>query len=86
MDSLKKWEAILHVTLVNSVKAHQQPIICLKCEGGHVISASQDHSLKVRCFDLFITEKKTSQKHLKSNLTTIETNIITQVNTYIKRR
>lgn len=62
MDSLKKWEAILHVTLVNSVKAHQQPIICLKCEGGRVISASQDHSLKVRCFDLFITEKKTSQK------------------------
>lgn len=47
MDSLKKWEAILHVTLVNSVKAHQQPIICLKCEGGRVISASQDHSLKV---------------------------------------
>lgn len=63
MDSLKKWEAILHVTLVNSVKAHQQPIICLKCEGGRVISASQDHSLKVRCFDLFITEKKTSQNY-----------------------
>lgn len=84
MDSLKKWEAILHVTLVNSVKAHQQPIICLKCEGGRVISASQDHSLKVRCFDLFITEKCT---HLKSNLTTIETNtcIIIRVITYMLR-
>lgn len=48
MEPTKKWEAILHVTLVTSVKAHQQPIICLKCEGGRVISASQDHSLKVR--------------------------------------
>ncbi|XP_062599956.1 sterol regulatory element-binding protein cleavage-activating protein-like [Saccostrea cucullata] len=47
MDSLKTWEEILHVTLVNSVKGHQQPIVSLKCEGGRVISASQDHSLKV---------------------------------------
>ncbi|XP_048754317.2 sterol regulatory element-binding protein cleavage-activating protein-like [Ostrea edulis] len=47
MESLKKWEEILHVTLVKYVKAHQQPIMSLKCEGGRVISASQDHSLKV---------------------------------------
>ncbi|XP_063901523.1 sterol regulatory element-binding protein cleavage-activating protein isoform X2 [Zophobas morio] len=32
---------------VMSVKAHQQPIICLDCEGGRIVTGSQDHTLKV---------------------------------------
>ncbi|ENN74406.1 hypothetical protein YQE_08991, partial [Dendroctonus ponderosae] len=32
---------------VLSVKAHQQPITCLDCEGGRIVSGSQDHTLKV---------------------------------------
>ncbi|RZC39326.1 sterol regulatory element-binding protein cleavage-activating protein [Asbolus verrucosus] len=32
---------------VNSLKAHQQPIICLDCEGGRILTGSQDHTLKV---------------------------------------
>ncbi|XP_044267685.1 sterol regulatory element-binding protein cleavage-activating protein [Tribolium madens] len=32
---------------VFSVKAHQQPIICLDCEGGRILTGSQDHTLKV---------------------------------------
>ncbi|XP_017777723.1 PREDICTED: sterol regulatory element-binding protein cleavage-activating protein isoform X2 [Nicrophorus vespilloides] len=30
-----------------SAKAHQQPITCLDCEGGKVVTGSQDHTLKV---------------------------------------
>ncbi|KAJ8926743.1 hypothetical protein NQ314_020860 [Rhamnusium bicolor] len=30
-----------------SVKAHQQPVTCLDCEGGRILSGSQDHTLKV---------------------------------------
>lgn len=30
-----------------SVKAHQQPITCLDCEGGRIVTGSQDHTLKV---------------------------------------
>jgi WD40 repeat protein len=32
---------------VFSLKAHQQPIICLDCEGGRILTGSQDHTLKV---------------------------------------
>jgi len=30
-----------------SVKAHQQPIACIDCEGGRVLTGSEDHTLKV---------------------------------------
>ncbi|XP_076269719.1 SREBP cleavage activating protein isoform X2 [Rhynchophorus ferrugineus] len=30
-----------------SVKAHQQPITCLDCEGGRIVTGSQDHTVKV---------------------------------------
>ncbi|CAG9769082.1 unnamed protein product [Ceutorhynchus assimilis] len=32
---------------LQSVKAHQQPITCLDCEGGRIVTGSQDHTLKV---------------------------------------
>ncbi|KAI4464852.1 sterol regulatory element-binding protein cleavage-activating protein [Holotrichia oblita] len=32
---------------VLTAKAHQQPINCLDCEGGRIVSGSQDHTLKV---------------------------------------
>lgn len=30
-----------------TIKSHQQPITCLDCEGGRILSGSQDHMLKV---------------------------------------
>ncbi|XP_066255136.1 sterol regulatory element-binding protein cleavage-activating protein [Euwallacea similis] len=30
-----------------SVRAHQQPITCVDCEGGRIVTGSQDHTLKV---------------------------------------
>jgi len=30
-----------------SDKAHQQPITCLDCEGGKILTGGQDHCLKV---------------------------------------
>lgn len=32
---------------VLSIRAHQQPITCLECEGSKVVTGSQDHTLKV---------------------------------------
>ncbi|KAK3101013.1 hypothetical protein FSP39_000257 [Pinctada imbricata] len=46
-ESLRKWEEIIHINLMKTVKAHQQPVIMLQCEGGRVVTASQDHTLKV---------------------------------------
>ncbi|ODM95859.1 Sterol regulatory element-binding protein cleavage-activating protein [Orchesella cincta] len=30
-----------------TLKAHQQPIVCLDCEGGRLLTGSQDHTIKV---------------------------------------
>ncbi|OWF39399.1 sterol regulatory element-binding protein cleavage-activating protein-like [Mizuhopecten yessoensis] len=45
--SMRKWEDIIHVTQIQRIKAHQQPIVSLQCQGGRVVSASSDHTLKV---------------------------------------
>ncbi|XP_050513824.1 sterol regulatory element-binding protein cleavage-activating protein isoform X1 [Diabrotica virgifera virgifera] len=37
----------LRVIKIHSSKAHQQPITCLDCEGGRILTGSQDHTLKV---------------------------------------
>ncbi|CAH0556664.1 unnamed protein product [Brassicogethes aeneus] len=34
-----------------TIKSHQQPITCLDCEGGRILSGSQDHTLKVHRLD-----------------------------------
>ncbi|XP_069110525.1 sterol regulatory element-binding protein cleavage-activating protein-like [Argopecten irradians] len=45
--SMRKWEEIIHVTQIQRIKAHQQPIVSLQSQGGRVVSASSDHTLKV---------------------------------------
>lgn len=40
-------EEDLRCMKVFSIKAHQQPITCLDCEGGRIVTGSQDHTLKV---------------------------------------
>lgn len=40
-------EEDLQCMKIISIKAHQQPITCFDCEGGRVLSGSQDHTLKV---------------------------------------
>ena len=45
--SVMSWDHIIHCTLLQSVRAHQQPINSLQTEGGRVVTASQDHTLKV---------------------------------------
>ena len=45
---LKSWDDIIHIKMIDRVCAHQQPINGLKTEGGRVVTASQDHTLKVR--------------------------------------
>lgn len=32
---------------LTTLKAHQQPIVCLDCEGGRLLTGSQDHTIKV---------------------------------------
>ncbi|XP_071102680.1 sterol regulatory element-binding protein cleavage-activating protein-like [Haliotis cracherodii] len=44
---IKLWDNILHCTCIQSYRAHQQPINVLKSEGCRVVTASQDHTLKV---------------------------------------
>ncbi|KAL5006353.1 hypothetical protein ScPMuIL_015159 [Solemya velum] len=44
---MKVWNEEIHCTVIQSRHAHQLPINVLKAEGGRVVSASQDHSLKV---------------------------------------
>lgn len=40
------WE-ILHCKLLTHIQAHQKPITALHLEGGRVVSASDDRTLKV---------------------------------------
>ncbi|CAG9814063.1 unnamed protein product [Phaedon cochleariae] len=45
---LKKTETDddLRCIKLHTIKAHQQPIACLDCEGGRILSGGQDHTLK----------------------------------------
>ncbi|XP_074658756.1 sterol regulatory element-binding protein cleavage-activating protein-like [Tubulanus polymorphus] len=45
------WNDIIHCSLVVSIRAHQQPISVILSEGGRVVSASHDHTLKVYRFE-----------------------------------
>ncbi|CAG9864006.1 unnamed protein product [Phyllotreta striolata] len=40
-------EEDLKCSKIQTVKAHQQPVTCLDCEGGRILTGSQDHTLKV---------------------------------------
>ncbi|XP_055959285.1 sterol regulatory element-binding protein cleavage-activating protein [Patella vulgata] len=46
-SEVKVYDEILRCVCHLSVKAHQRPINALQSEGGRVVSASQDHTLKV---------------------------------------
>lgn len=52
-DSALDWslnetsEANVNCIHVSTARAHQQPITVLECEGGRVVTGSQDHTLKV---------------------------------------
>lgn len=49
VESLQRRDEIIHMTLMKSIKAHQQQIVSLQYAGTcrKIISASQDHTLKV---------------------------------------
>lgn len=49
VESLQRRDEIIHMTLMKSTKAHQQQIVSLQYAGTcrKIISASQDHTLKV---------------------------------------
>ncbi|KAJ8916296.1 hypothetical protein NQ315_016437 [Exocentrus adspersus] len=47
MQNQTDYEEDLRCIKVFSTKAHQQPVMCLDCEGGRVLTGSQDHTLKV---------------------------------------
>lgn len=40
-------ESEIRCVWLTTQKAHQQPITCLECEGGRILTGSQDHTLKV---------------------------------------
>ena len=42
------WEDTIRCHSLASLRAHQRPINCLQYEGDRIVSASQDHTLKVR--------------------------------------
>ncbi|KAK7488750.1 hypothetical protein BaRGS_00020047 [Batillaria attramentaria] len=44
---MRLWEDTIRCNCFASVRAHQRPINCLQCEGDRLVSASQDHTLKV---------------------------------------
>ncbi|XP_076472128.1 sterol regulatory element-binding protein cleavage-activating protein-like [Babylonia areolata] len=41
------WEDTIRCHSLASLRAHQRPINCLQCEGDRIVSASEDHTLKV---------------------------------------
>ncbi len=47
VGEMKSWDDVIHITLLTSMRAHQRPINALQAEGGRVVTASQDHTLKV---------------------------------------
>ncbi|CAH1788116.1 unnamed protein product [Owenia fusiformis] len=44
---LKCWDDVIHCNLITATRAHQRPINILQSEGGRVVTASEDHTLKV---------------------------------------
>ncbi|XP_012945124.1 sterol regulatory element-binding protein cleavage-activating protein [Aplysia californica] len=46
-DGIKMWDEVIRCSGVNTVRAHQQPINAVQCAGGRIVTASQDHTLKV---------------------------------------
>ena len=45
---MKTWDDTLHTSLLSTTRAHQRPINALQSEAGRVVTASQDHTLKVQ--------------------------------------
>ncbi|XP_025093802.1 sterol regulatory element-binding protein cleavage-activating protein-like isoform X2 [Pomacea canaliculata] len=48
---LRLWEEVVRLNCIASFRAHQRPITCLQCEGNRIVTASQDHTLKVYRLD-----------------------------------
>ncbi|XP_060568692.1 sterol regulatory element-binding protein cleavage-activating protein-like [Ruditapes philippinarum] len=46
-DDLRLWDEVIHCTQVQHTQAHHRPITVLLTEGGRIVSASQDFTLKV---------------------------------------
>ncbi|CAG5116411.1 unnamed protein product, partial [Candidula unifasciata] len=47
VQSIKVWDEVIRCAGVTTCRAHQLPINALQCAGGRVVTASQDHTLKV---------------------------------------
>jgi hypothetical protein len=45
--SFFKSEDDLRLELISSTRAHHQPLTCLDCQGGRVLTGSHDHTLRV---------------------------------------
>ena len=45
---MKSWDDEITVKLIASTRPHQRPINVMKTAGGMVVTASQDHTLKVK--------------------------------------
>ncbi|KAK3733745.1 hypothetical protein RRG08_026859 [Elysia crispata] len=46
-DGYSLWDEVLRCSGVFTVRAHQLPINAVQCAGGRIVTASQDHTLKV---------------------------------------
>ena len=51
-NEMRSWDDEIHCSLISTHKAHQRPINSLQCEGGRIVTGSQDHTLKVRDISL----------------------------------
>lgn len=47
-DSYYQYPPVVHLTLLKTVQAHQQPINTIQANEAQLITASQDYTLKVR--------------------------------------
>lgn len=46
-DGIKMWDEVIRCAGVTTCRAHQLPINVIQCAGGRIVTASQDHTLKV---------------------------------------
>ncbi|KAK0057373.1 sterol regulatory element-binding protein cleavage-activating protein-like isoform X1 [Biomphalaria pfeifferi] len=46
-DGIKMWDEVIRCAGVTTCRAHQLPINVIHCAGGRIVTASQDHTLKV---------------------------------------
>ncbi|KAH9496900.1 hypothetical protein Btru_010103 [Bulinus truncatus] len=46
-DCIKMWDEVIRCAGVTTCRAHQLPINVIHCAGGRIVTASQDHTLKV---------------------------------------